>query len=167
MEDDDGHPKVKMYADENGNFNGEALVVYFMEDSVRLAESILDEAELRVGDPTTRMRVRQGEFGHNQGNGEGGEVKRRVVDRRKATQRIVKMKKYVSLFLFLYLSLAEGMGLTMYLNTAKSVTGALMMASGRLRTPWRKNGRSSLALRSSSTCSHCRSSRTIPRYFSS
>jgi HIV Tat-specific factor 1 len=98
MEDNDGHPKVKMYADEYGNFNGEALVVYFMEDSVRLAESILDEAELRVGDPTTRMRVRQGEFGHKQGEGEGGEVKRRVVDRKKATQRIVKMKKYVALF---------------------------------------------------------------------
>jgi len=95
MEGDDGHPKVKMYADEHGNFNGEALVVYFMEDSVRLAESSLDEAELRVGDPTTRMHVRQGEFGHKQGEGERGEVKRRVVDKRKATQRIVKMKNKV------------------------------------------------------------------------
>ena len=103
MEDDDGHPKVKMYADEHGDFNGEALVVYFMEDSVRLAESILDEAELRLGDPMTKMRVRQGEFGHKQGEGERGEVKRRVVDKKKATQRIVKMKKCVtpsSIFLF-------------------------------------------------------------------
>ena len=58
MEDDDGHPKMKMYADEYGNFNGEALIVYFMEDSVRLAGSILDDAEMRLGDPT-RMRVRQ------------------------------------------------------------------------------------------------------------
>jgi len=98
MEDDDGQPKVKMYADEHGNFNGDALVVYFMEDSVRLAESILDEAELRLGDPTTRMRVRQGEFGHKQGEGEGREVKRRVVDKKKVTQRIVKMKKCVALF---------------------------------------------------------------------
>ena len=60
MEDDDGHPKVKMYADEHGNFNGEALIVYFMEDSVRLAESILDDTKMRLGDPTTRMRVRAG-----------------------------------------------------------------------------------------------------------
>lgn len=96
MEDDGGQPKVKMYADEHGDFNGEALVVYFMEDSVRLAESILDEGELRIGDPTTKMRVRQGEFGHKQGEGERAEVKRRVVDKKKATQRIVKMKKCVA-----------------------------------------------------------------------
>ena len=102
MEDDDGNPKVKMYADEHGNFNGEALIVYFMEDSVRLAESILDEAELRLGDPTTRMRVRQGEFGHKQGSGEGVEVKRRVLDKKKATQRIVKMKRCVTLLPLCY-----------------------------------------------------------------
>ena len=98
MNDDDGHPKVKMYADEHGNFNGEALILYFMEDSVRLAGSILDDAEMRLGDATTRMRVRQGEFGHKQGEGEGREVKRRILDKKKATQRIVKMKKYVALF---------------------------------------------------------------------
>ena len=98
MEDDDGHPKVKMYADEHGNFNGEALILYFMEDSVRLAGSILDDAEMHLGDQTTRMRVRQGEFGHKQGEGEGREVKRRVLDKKKATRRIVKMKKYVALF---------------------------------------------------------------------
>ena len=45
MEDDDGQPKMKMHADEHGNFNGEAFIVYFMEDSVRLAESILDDAD--------------------------------------------------------------------------------------------------------------------------
>jgi HIV Tat-specific factor 1 len=98
MEDDDGQPKVKMYADEHGNFNGEALIIYFMEDSVRLAESILDDAELRVGEPATRMHVKQGEFGHKQGEGQGGEVKRRVLDKKKATQRIVKMKRCVVLF---------------------------------------------------------------------
>ena len=60
MENDDGHPKVKMHADEYGDFNGEAFIVYFMEDTVRLAESILDDAEMRVG---------QGVFGHKQGEG--------------------------------------------------------------------------------------------------
>ena len=63
---------------------------------MRLAESILDDAEMRLGDPTTRMRVMQGEFGHKQGEGEGREVKRRVLDKKQATQRIVKMKKYVA-----------------------------------------------------------------------
>ena len=97
MEDDDRQLKVKKYADEHSIFRGEAPIVYFIEDSVRLAESILDDAEMRLGDPT-RMRVRQGEFGHKQGEGEGREVKRRVLDKKKATQRIVKMKKYVALF---------------------------------------------------------------------
>ena len=89
MEDDDGQPKMKMHADEHGNFNGEAFIVYFMEDSVRLAESILDDTKMRLGDPTTRMRVRQGEFGHKQGEREGREVKRRVLDKKKAAQQII------------------------------------------------------------------------------
>ena len=55
---------------------------------MRLAESILNDAEMRLGDPTTRMRVRQGEFGHKQGKGEGREVKRRVLDEKEATQRM-------------------------------------------------------------------------------
>jgi HIV Tat-specific factor 1 len=92
MEDDDGEPKIKMYADEHGNFMGEALVVYFMEDSVILAVNLLDEAELRLGDPTSIMKVRKGEFGHKKTT-DGEEAPRRVVDKKKATHRIAKMKK--------------------------------------------------------------------------
>ena len=82
MDDDDGHPKVKTYADEHSNFNGEALIVYFVEDSVRLAESILDDAKMHLGDPMTRMRVRLGDFGHKQGEGEGREARRWVLDKK-------------------------------------------------------------------------------------
>jgi HIV Tat-specific factor 1 len=92
MEDDAGEPKIKMYADENGNFMGHALVVYFMEDSVTLAIDLLDEAELRLGDPRSVMRVKKGEFGHKEG-GEAGDAPRRVVDKKKATQRIAKLKR--------------------------------------------------------------------------
>lgn len=90
MEDDEGGPKIKMYADEHGSFNGDALVVYFMEDSVSLAVNLLDDAELRLGDPGTVMRVRRGEFGHKQ---QGNDGARRVVDKKKATYRIAKMKQ--------------------------------------------------------------------------
>lgn len=97
MEDDEGNPKIKLYADESGNFNGEALVVYFKDDSVSLALSILDDAELRLGEPHTRMNVRVAEFGHKQQ--EGKEVNQpRVVDKKKATKRIVKMQKYFRFF---------------------------------------------------------------------
>lgn len=124
-EDDDGEPKVKMYAREtedgsngngngNGNgaggggeFSGEALVVYFKEDSVELAVNILDDTELRLGDDTTRMRVTRAEFGHKGEGGGGsgapgsasgkGERVRKVVDKRKTTRRLGKMQKYVVL----------------------------------------------------------------------
>ncbi|PSS37812.1 hypothetical protein PHLCEN_2v280 [Hermanssonia centrifuga] len=96
-EDDQGEPKVKMYAKEDGSFSGEALVVYFKEESVMLALNILDDAELRLGDASTRMSVKKAEFGnrHEAGSVEGsGEVKvRKTVDKKKATRRIGKMQK--------------------------------------------------------------------------
>lgn len=102
MEDDEEKPRIKLYAREDGTFSGEALVVYFMEDSVDLAIRMLDEAELRLGEPDTVMMVKRGEFGHKgPGAGAGGgderPTVRRVVDKKKATARITKMKKCVFL----------------------------------------------------------------------
>ncbi|KAJ6586915.1 hypothetical protein DFH09DRAFT_910267 [Mycena vulgaris] len=98
-EDDQGEPKVKMYAKEDGTFSGEALVVYFKEDSVVLALNILDDAELRFGDPSTVMRVSRADFGHkNTGGGGGGgngdsTKPRKTMDKKKASKRIGKMQK--------------------------------------------------------------------------
>ncbi|TFK44678.1 hypothetical protein BDQ12DRAFT_641545 [Crucibulum laeve] len=94
-EDDGGEPKVKMYAKDDGTFSGEALVVYFKEDSVLLALNILDDAELRFGDPSTVMKVTQADFSHkNSGGAEHGESKpRKTVDKKKASRRIGKMQK--------------------------------------------------------------------------
>ncbi|KAJ7680313.1 hypothetical protein DFH06DRAFT_1162606 [Mycena polygramma] len=96
-EDDQGEPKVKMYAKEDGTFSGEALVVYFKEDSVVLALNILDDAELRFGDPSTVMRVARADFGHkNSGGGGGGggsDKPRKTMDKKKASRRIGKMQK--------------------------------------------------------------------------
>lgn len=95
-EDDQGEPKVKMYARDDGTFNGEALVVYFKEESVMLAINILDDAELRIGEPSTRMTVIKAEFGHKNETNEAGKQKpRRTVDKKKATRRIGKMQKCV------------------------------------------------------------------------
>lgn len=58
-----------------------------------LALNILDEAELRIGDSSTTMSVKKGEFGHKDpGAGGAPHPPRRVVDKKKATQRIHKMK---------------------------------------------------------------------------
>ncbi|KAN0129771.1 hypothetical protein V8E53_012436 [Lactarius tabidus] len=91
-EDDEGEPKVKMYARDDGTFSGEALVVYFKEESVSLAINILDDAELRLGDASSRMSVQRAEFGHKSHN-TGGEAKKRVMDRNKVTKRLGRMQK--------------------------------------------------------------------------
>lgn len=98
-EDDDGDPKVKLYANDDGTSNGEALVVYFKEESVALAVAMLDGAELRIGDASTRMDVSQAEFGHKQGGGErqgdGSSKPRKTVDKKKISRRLGKMQKCV------------------------------------------------------------------------
>ena len=93
-EDDEGEPKVKMYAREDGTFSGEALVVYFKEDSVNLAANLLDDAELRFGGPPSRMSVQRAEFGHKNDNTGGESKPRKVVNRKKITKRIGRMQKY-------------------------------------------------------------------------
>jgi len=95
-EDDGGEPKVKMYAREDGSFSGEALVVYFKEDSVLLALNILDDAELRLGDADSVMRVSKADFGHKAVGGRDDEGKqRKTMDKKKASRRIGKMQKYI------------------------------------------------------------------------
>ncbi|KAH8083783.1 hypothetical protein BXZ70DRAFT_900532 [Cristinia sonorae] len=100
-EDYEGEPKVKMYAREDGSFSGEALVVYFKEESVMLALNILDDAELRLGEASTRMSVQKAEFGHKGeaggGDGSGADGKeskpRKTIDKKSITKRIGKMQK--------------------------------------------------------------------------
>lgn len=94
-EDDEGEPKVKLYATEDGSFSGEALVVFFKEESVTLAINLLDEAELRVGEPSTVMKVQRAEFKHKHTGTEtnGNSQLRKTVDKKKATRRIGKMQK--------------------------------------------------------------------------
>ena len=96
-EDENGEPKVKMYARDDGTFSGEALVVYFKEDSVTLALTLLADAELRLGQASTVMTVSKADFAHKSTAGAGGdEVKpRKTVDKKKITRRIGKMQRSV------------------------------------------------------------------------
>ncbi|KAF8577745.1 hypothetical protein K439DRAFT_1532040 [Ramaria rubella] len=93
MEDDQAQPKVKLYAKDDGSFNGEALIVYFKEESVSLALSILDDAELRLGESHTRMNVQIAQFGHKQQEGKEMEKSSRTIDKKKASKRIGKMQR--------------------------------------------------------------------------
>ncbi|PPQ67318.1 hypothetical protein CVT25_005902 [Psilocybe cyanescens] len=94
-EDEDGEPKVKMYAREDGSFNGEALVVYFKEDSVALALTILEDAELRLGQPHTVMKVSKADFAHKTPAAGQDHKPRKTVDKKKITRRIGKMQKKI------------------------------------------------------------------------
>ena len=103
-EDDAGYPKVKLYAREDGTFSGDALVVYFKEESVDLAVTMLDDAELRIGEPASRMHVQRAEFSHKHEGGEQGQggsgvakPRRTMEDKKRATRRIGKMQKCVFL----------------------------------------------------------------------
>lgn len=100
-EDDMGEPKIKLYARDDGSFSGDALIVYFKEESVALAVAMLDEAELRIGDSSTLMHVSQAEFGHKGesggavNGGSSGDKPRKTMDKKKATRRIGRMQKCV------------------------------------------------------------------------
>ncbi|KAL2918705.1 hypothetical protein HK105_201539 [Polyrhizophydium stewartii] len=54
-------PRIKMYKNEHGHFKGDALVIYFKEESVKLAIDLLDESAFRHTEKST-IRVQKAVF---------------------------------------------------------------------------------------------------------
>ncbi|KAK0729040.1 hypothetical protein B0T21DRAFT_349971 [Apiosordaria backusii] len=55
---DSGRPRIKMYTDAQGNFKGDALVVFFKPQSVDMAIMLLDDTDFRFGESSgPKMRV--------------------------------------------------------------------------------------------------------------
>ncbi|KAI1188206.1 hypothetical protein F5B17DRAFT_396416 [Nemania serpens] len=85
---DSGRPRIKLYTDDKGNLQGDALVVFFKPQSVDMAIMLLDDTDFRYtasGLSSGRMRVqpadskykkthydREGEDGAEDGDGGGG-----------------------------------------------------------------------------------------------
>jgi len=46
---DSGKPRVKLYTDEEGNFKGDALIVFFKAPSVDIAIALMDDTQFRIG----------------------------------------------------------------------------------------------------------------------
>ena len=88
---DHGQPRIKMYEDDQGNFKGEALIVYFRPESVNLAIQMLDDASLRLGD-AEKMRVQAADFSYKsqQEKPAGGGSKR---DQKKVIRKTQKLNK--------------------------------------------------------------------------
>ncbi|KAE8543421.1 hypothetical protein D1P53_000132 [Cryptococcus gattii VGV] len=81
--DDEGNPRIKMYYDDEGNFKGEAWVVYFKEGSVDLAITLLDDTELELGAGYPPMRVKVAEYFKNQDKGKDKEKKEKNEEEKK------------------------------------------------------------------------------------
>ncbi len=86
---DSGRPRIKLYTDEKGNLQGDALIVFFKPQSVEMAIMLLDDTDFRYtasGLSSGRMRVqaaeskykkthydREGEDDSSNGRGGAGE----------------------------------------------------------------------------------------------
>ncbi|PNY21037.1 Splicing factor U2AF-associated protein 2 [Tolypocladium capitatum] len=74
---DSGAPRIKLYKDESGNFKGDALIVFFKPQSVRMAIMLLDDTFFRYtanGQGEGRMRVQEADSSYKkvQYDQEGG-----------------------------------------------------------------------------------------------
>ena len=94
---DSGRPRVKMYTDDDGNFKGEALVVYLRPESVNLAIQMLDETDFRLGQPGPLgpMRVQPADFSFK--SQQDAPPKANMRDKKKIIQRTQKLNKCVGL----------------------------------------------------------------------
>lgn len=92
---DSGRPRIKMYTDEQGQFKGEALVVYFRPESVNLAIQMLDETDFRLGvaGPQGPMRVQAADFSFK--SQQEAPEKLSAIDKRKIIKKTQKLNKYV------------------------------------------------------------------------
>ncbi|KAJ5862201.1 hypothetical protein N7455_006269 [Penicillium solitum] len=95
---DTGKPRIKMYTDENGNFKGEALVVYFRPESVKLAIDCLDETDFRLGphNPAGPMRVQTADFSYKREKDVEPKVTMTAKEKKKLKERAERLNKKLS-----------------------------------------------------------------------
>jgi len=93
---DSGKPRVKLYTNEEGEFKGDALIVFFKAPSVAMAITLLDDTEFRFGDKSSgRMRVQAAESSYKkvQHNDEGKIEELKKKTSAKDKQKIMKKTK--------------------------------------------------------------------------
>ncbi|KAL1604459.1 hypothetical protein SLS59_003651 [Nothophoma quercina] len=84
----DGNKRIKMYKDEEGNFNGDCLIVYFKKESVDLAIRMMDEYYLRIEDQSQgTIRVKEADFSYKK-HKDGDEIASKLTRKdKKASER--------------------------------------------------------------------------------
>ena len=88
--------RIKMYENDQGQFKGDALIVYFRPESVNLAIQMLDDTGLRLGDPE-RMKVQAADFSYKSQQEAPTGVKGSKRDQKKVIKKTQKLNKYGSM----------------------------------------------------------------------
>ncbi|KID90006.1 Nucleotide-binding, alpha-beta plait [Metarhizium guizhouense ARSEF 977] len=100
---DSGAPRIKLYSDEEGNFKGDALIVFFKPQSVEMAIMLLDDTDFRMNATGTRegrMRVQAADSSYKKvqyetdgtpgGGSNGGREDKRPQRSHRDRQKIIK-----------------------------------------------------------------------------
>lgn len=98
---DQSKPRIKLYTDDQGNFKGDALIVYFRAESVDLAVQMLDDTDFRFGEagPSGKMKVQAADFSYK--NQQEAPTKTSMKDKKKIIKKTQKLNKYFALELVL------------------------------------------------------------------
>jgi HIV Tat-specific factor 1 len=84
----DGNKRIKMYADDEGNFNGEALIVYFKRASIDLAIQMLDDYFFRIEEQNHgTIRVKEADFSYKRNKDSEQIVSKLTRKDKKASER--------------------------------------------------------------------------------
>lgn len=91
---DRGKPRIKLYTDDEGNFKGDALILYFRAESVDLAIQMLDDSDFRLGQaaPGGKMRVSAADFSYK--NQKEKPAQSSGKDKKKIIRKTQKLNKY-------------------------------------------------------------------------
>lgn len=89
---DSGKPRIKLYADDKGEFKGDALVVFFKAPSVEMAITLLDDTDFRFGEAGSsgKMRVQAAESSYKKVQNTGDEQAEKPKSSMKDKQKIIK-----------------------------------------------------------------------------
>jgi len=87
---DRGKPRIKLYADEDGKFKGDALILFFRPESVELAIQLLDDTEFRLGQGQ-KMKVTAADFSYK--TQKDAPAKSNMKDKKKIIKKTQKLNK--------------------------------------------------------------------------
>lgn len=91
---DRGKPRIKLYTDDNGDFKGDALILYFRAESVDLAIQLLDDTDFRTGEQVDsgKMKVAAADFSYK--TQKEAPPKSNNKDKKKIIKKTQKLNKY-------------------------------------------------------------------------